>query len=670
MDEFVKLDLDSEDLVDDHISELKKIMPEVFSESGIDFDKLRLLLGDEVDEGDERYTFTWPGKADAIRQSQTSTSATLRPCIDKSRGRDGKDGSFDSDNIYIEGDNLEALKLLQRAYHGKVKLIYIDPPYNTGHNFVYKDSFGDSIANYKKQAGLSGQSNTDTSGRFHSDWCSMMYPRLKLARELLSDDGAIFISIDDNESANLRKICDEIFGTGCFVADISWQRNYSTRNDSKGIPAEVEHMLCYSRNSGWQPNRLERTAEMDAKYKNPDGDTQPWTSSDPFAPGAATHQGMVYAIQHPFTGNLIYPSNGRCWTFDQSQILKIMNGWCPYELRDIHDEQERAKVCGVAPGEVRKGVKAIMLAQGLEASRRQAGATLERGPWPHFYFTRNGNGGIRRKIYLDSVGGRLPTNLWKYEEVGHTDEAKKEVKALFNGSIPFDTPKPVRLMKRVLQVGSNGDSLVLDFFSGSATMADAIMRQNAFDGGSRKYILVQLPEPMSGEFDNLCEVGEERIRQAGREVIEEVGESNRQLKLGEDPKPIPDIGFRVFKLDESGIVNPKEGQLLIDRRKPDRSDLDIIFEVMIKWGYELTYPIEKAEYAGYTCYSVAAGDLICCMEPGLTIEALEAIASERPRRVFVMDSAFAGDDSLKLNALAIFNRVEEQTQHKIELRTV
>ena len=227
MDKIKKLDLESKDLVADRMQRLRQLMPEVFEESGIDFDKLRLLLGDEVDEGDERYAFTWPGKANAIRQSQTSTTATLRPRIDKSRGRSGKDGSFDSDNIYIEGDNLETLKLLQRAYHGKVKLIYIDPPYNTGHDFVYKDKFGDTIENYKEQTGQNNQSNPDTSGRFHSDWCSMMYPRLKLARELLSDDGSIFISIDDNEDANLREMCNEIFGEDNFYAQIVWQKRTS-----------------------------------------------------------------------------------------------------------------------------------------------------------------------------------------------------------------------------------------------------------------------------------------------------------------------------------------------------------------------------------------------------------------------------------------------------------
>ena len=247
MSEIQKMNLESESLVDDRLNKLKEIMPEVFSESGIDFDKLRLELGDEVDEGQERYAFTWPGKADAIRQSQTVSTATLRPCVEKSRGRDGEDGSFDSDNIYIEGDNLEVLKLLQRGYHGKVKMIYIDPPYNTGHDFVYHDSFGDTIENYKQQAGLVGQSNADTSGRYHSDWCSMMYPRLRLARELLSNDGVIFISIDDNEVDNLKKLLDEVFGESNFAARFMWTKTMTPPALAYKCRKTVEYVLCYER---------------------------------------------------------------------------------------------------------------------------------------------------------------------------------------------------------------------------------------------------------------------------------------------------------------------------------------------------------------------------------------------------------------------------------------
>ena len=271
MAEIEKMNLESEDLVEDRLAQLKELMPEVFTESGVDFDKLRLELGDEVDEGQERYAFTWPGKMDAIRQSQTPSTATLRPCVEKSRGHDGEDGSFDSDNVYIEGDNLEVLKLLQSGYHGKVKMIYIDPPYNTGHDFVYKDKFGDTIKNYKEQAGLANQSNADTSGRYHSDWCSMMYPRLRLARELLSDDGVIFISIDDNEDRNLRIICDEVFGEVNFVAQCVRKRRNSQANLSKNISPIHEYILMYAKTNGDVLNRISANID-ESEYKNPDND--------------------------------------------------------------------------------------------------------------------------------------------------------------------------------------------------------------------------------------------------------------------------------------------------------------------------------------------------------------------------------------------------------------
>lgn len=666
MEQIEKVPLESANLLSKRLELMQQLFPEVFSEDGIDFEKLRLELGDEVDNGDERFAFTWPGKRDAIRQSQTSSMATLRPCLNKSRSRNGEDGSFDSDNIYIEGDNLEVLRLLQRAYHGKVKLIYIDPPYNTGHDFVYHDTFSDAVENYKVQSNLAGQSNADTSGRYHSNWCSMMYPRLKLARELLADDGAIFISIDDNENANLRKICDEVFG-GCFVGDVAWQRTYSPRNDSKGIPSEVEHILVYSRCAGWNPGRLPRTNEMDERYDSPDNDPIPWSSGDAAAPGAATHHGMVYAIQHPITGRLLYPSNGRCWTFGQQQMLDLMSEWAEYELRIIDDADRRAQICGCSTSEIEE-ISAIMLKDDGEATYRQARERYAQGSWPRLYFTSNGEGGIRCKRYLDVVEGKLPTNLWPHKEVGNSDEAKKELKKLFNGTVPFDTPKPVRLMDRILTIASNSDSLVLDFFSGSASMAHAVMQKNAEDGGSRRFILVQIPELASADFETLCDVGEERIRRAGNKIKAELEESNRQLKLDEEPKQLPDIGFRVFKLDESGIRRPEEDQLLIDRVKPDRSDLDIIFEMMLKWGLELTYPVEEDEICGYPVYSVACDELICCMKPGLTVEVLEAIAEREPRRVFLLDSVI--DDTVKLNALQIFKRVEERTQRKIDLRTV
>lgn len=300
-----------------------------------------------------------------------------------------------SENMIIHGDNLEALKALLPQYEGKVKCIYIDPPYNTGNEgWCYNDNVSDP--HIQKWLGeVVGKEGEDLTR--HDKWLCMMYPRLMLLQKLLADDGVIFISIDDNELYNLKSICDEIFGASCYVSDIAWQRTYSTRNDSKGIVNEVEHILVYSKEPEWNPNKLPRTAEMDAKYKNPDNDVSAWRTSDAFAPGAATHQGMVYAIQHPFTGKMLYPSNGACWRYQQDTMLEIMNGWTKYELQDLHDEKERAHVCGISPDEVRPDVKAIVLADPLEVASANAQKVLEHGQWPRFFFTKGGKGGIARK---------------------------------------------------------------------------------------------------------------------------------------------------------------------------------------------------------------------------------------------------------------------------------
>ena len=409
--------------------------------------------------------------------------------------------------MIIHGDNLAALKSLLPRYEGRVKCIYIDPPYNTGNEgWVYNDNVNDP--QIKKWLGeVVGKEGEDFSR--HDKWLCMMYPRLRLLQKLLSNDGAIFISIDDNELYNLKLVCDEIFGSNCFIANISWQRTYSTRNDSKGIVSEVEHILAYSKLPGWQPNKLPRTAEMDKKYKNPDNDPKGvWRSDNAYAPNAATHQGMVYAIQHPFTGELLYPTVSSCWRYEQAEMLSIMNGWCPYELRDIGDDEKRAEICGVGVDGVRKGVKAIMLAGGSRscatedaadarervppASRKMAEKVLKEGPWPKFFFSKNGKGGIARKTYLDKVGGIPPTNLWEYKDVGHTDEAKKELMAIFGGKSPFDTPKPVRLIERILKIATDKDAIVLDSFAGSGTTAHAVLKMNAEDGGNRRFILVEM----------------------------------------------------------------------------------------------------------------------------------------------------------------------------------
>lgn len=410
-----------------------------------------------------------------------------------------------SGNMVIHGDNLEALKALLPRYAERVNCIYIDPPYNTGNEgWIYNDAVNDP--QIRKWLGeVVGKEGEDLSR--HDKWLCMMYPRLRLLQQLLAPHGSIFISIDDNEAAKLRLICDEIFGSHCFVADISWQRTYSTRNDSKGIPAEVEHLLVYSKLPGWNPLKLERTAEMDAKYKNPDNDVQAWTSSDAFAPGANTHQGMVYAVEHPFTGKFIYPGVGNCWRYEQQEMLRIFSGWTDYELRDLDDASERARVCGIAADEVKAGVKGIVLVKPLEEARADAQSVMDRGQWPRFYFTKGGKGGVRRKTYLDSVGGALPTNYWSYEDAGHTDEAKKEVRAIFDGRVAFDTPKPTKLVERILRIATLPGDLVLDSFAGSGTTGQAVLNTNKADGGDRNFILVEL-----GDYAD--SVTAERVRRA------------------------------------------------------------------------------------------------------------------------------------------------------------
>lgn len=635
MADIQKVNLESENLVDDRLNKLKELMPEVFTESGIDFDKLRLELGDDVDEGQERYAFTWPGKTDAIRQSQTVSTATLRPCVEKSRGRDGEDGSFDSDNIYIEGDNLEVLKLLQRAYHGKVKMIYIDPPYNTQKDFIYHDSFGETIENYRAQAKLLGQSNTDTNGRFHSDWCSMIYPRLRLARELLSDDGSIFISIGEEEVATLKSICVEIFGESNFVGNIVWQSRTSISNDDE-ISSNHNHTLVYSKLRSvldFGGDEIDGT-----EYSNPDDDPRgPWKC----VPIDANHAGgdTQFPITNPNTGVDYYPPNGRSWAYNRETVSQLMS-----------------------------------------EGRIAFGTTGQSAP--------------KRKLYLKEriAKGDTKTPSSLLLDAGTTKNGTEEIMELL-GSKVFDFPKPTTLIERLLRYGMpDGKGIFLDFFSGSATSAQAAMLKNQSDGGNRSFICVQLPEDLDEALKTssidarktaeraialldslnrahyLTELGAERIRRAGDKAKSGLEESNRQLKLGEEPKSLPDIGFRVFALDDSGIERPQPGQLVLDVVKPDRTELDIVFEMMLKWGLELTLPVEKSDAAGYPIWSVACDELVCCMSKGLTIEALEAIADMEPRRVLILDSVL--DDTLKLNAAQIFKHAGERMGREIELRTV
>ncbi len=672
------------DLTQENVEKIAALFPNAVTEAtdadgnlvrAIDFDALREnLSGAPVVEGArERYQFTWPGKRESKLEARRPTRKVMRPQPEKSKDWDT------TQNLYIEGDNLEALKIMRETYAGKVKLIYIDPPYNTGHDFVYDDDFSQTREEYEAQSGDFDETggrlvaNLESNGRFHSDWCSMMYPRLLLARDLLVADGAIFISIDDNESANLRKICDEVFGSGCFVGDIAWQRTYSIRNDSKGIPTETEQLLCYSKQPDWQPGKLPRTAEMNSKYSNPDGDWSAWRTDNAYASEAKTHQGMVYAIQHPLTGEMLYPSNGSHWRYSQDAMLEAMNGWCPYILQDLGDAEKRAQICGVSTAEVRAGVKAIVLAQTLEESSILAKQVLDKGPWPKFFFTKNGQGGIARKTYLEDVGGRLPTNFWPFSECGHTDEAKKELQKLFGGSAPFDTPKPVRLLDRILTIASEPDSLVLDFFSGSASMAQAVMEKNAKDGGSRRFILVQIPEETSGQFSTLTEVGEERIRRAGAKIADEVDKANEQLELNAEPKPLPDLGFRVLAVGDSVIKDEyaEPGQyeqasldLFANNAVEDATDLDLLFQVLPAFRIPYSASIAERTLGGKRVLDVNDGQLIACFDTGVGVEAIEAIAKERPLYAVFRDACFAGDSDVA-NLEELFKTFSPDTIRKV-----
>ena len=645
-----KLNMQTTNIVDENIKRIGELFPNCLTERlndegkpevAIDFDQLRQELSKDIVEGnEERYQFTWPDKRNAIRLANAPTTDTLRPCRSESVDFDN------TQNLYIEGDNLQVLKLLRENYLGKVKMIYIDPPYNTGKDFVYNDDFDQEKEEYIHNSGQYDEegnrlvANPESNGRFHTDWLNMIYPRLKVAKDLLSEDGVLFISIDDREAENLIKVCNEIYGESCFVANISWQKTYSPRNDSKGVPAEKECIVIFGRKPGWTPKKLPRTEEMDSLYKNPDNDIAAWTSDNPCAPGARTHQGMVYAIQHPFTGEMLYPYTGSCWRYQQEDMFKIMNGWCEYELRELQDADVRAKICGIDAGEVRQGVKAIVLKLPLEESKKQAEFILKRGQWPKFYFTKNGEGGIRRKTYLTEVDGRMVTNLWPHTEVGHTDEAKKELKALFDGDIPFDTPKPVRLLNRIVQIATDEDSIVLDFFSGSATTAHAVMQHNASDSAHRKFILVQIPENVDNKYGNLCEIGKERIRRAGKKIKEESPLTTQDL----------DTGFRVLKLDSSNMLDVyytpsefNEQKLFEDNIKSDRTEEDLLFQTMIELGIALSAKIEKRSIAGKTVWSVSDSYLMACFDEEVNETTITEIARQQPYYFVMRDSSLAND---------------------------
>ena len=601
-----------------NLEALYQIAPSVFTEARdpktgettrkVDFDALRALLGDAIkEEGGESYQFTWVGKRAAKAEAARPTDKTLRPVVE-----DSVDWN-NTKNIYIEGDNLEVLKLLQRSYLGKVKMIYIDPPYNTGNDFVYNDDFARTAAEEDLDAGnvdelgLRYRKNTDSNGKFHSDWCSMIYSRLLVARSLLTEDGVIFISIDDNEVRNLRNICDEVFGEGNYISTLVWERAYSPKNDAKYISNSHDYIVMYAKSiDNFTIGRLPRTEEANARYSNPDNDPRGiWKPSDM---SVKTYNAECdYPITTP-SGRTVEPPAGRCW-------------------------------------------------------RLSAKAFAERLQDNRIWFGADGNSVPSIKRFLSELKyeGMAPTSILFYKEVGHSQEGAQEVVALFGDKGVFDGPKPVRLMQRLITLANlNDDSIVLDFFSGSASTAHALMKTNAEKDSHCRFIMVQLPEEVSDtkknqDYDTIPEIGKERIRRAGKKIKEESPLTTQDL----------DTGFRVFRLDESNYLDvkksPKEYDqdklgLFADNIKQGRTDLDLLFGSMLAWGVQLDMPMTTEQVDACTVYTVNEGDLVACFSAAITDKVIQAMADKMPLRILFRDSCFT-DDAQKINIYETFKQL-------------
>lgn len=633
-----KLKMHSMDGVAANIDKIGALFPNCVTETmkggkvvrAIDFDMLRQELSDVVVEGPtERYQFTWPEKRKSVLASNAPITATLRPCREESV-------DFETtENLYIEGDNLDVLKLLQETYLGKVKLIYIDPPYNTGKDFVYDDDFSENIDDYMSRSGQYDDvgnrlvQNTESNGRFHTDWLNMIFPRLRIAKDLLTEDGVIFISIDSRESANLRKICDEVFGASCFVCDAIWRSSDNSNNDAKQFSNDYNSTLIYSRYPLWQPQKQD-DPEKRKHFKNPDNDPRgPYFDGNPLN-SPNYRENLIYDIVSP-SGNIIHPpKNGWRWSKETLQ-QKMATG----EIRFNEDETN-----------------------------------------------------IRRRTYLSDMEGLPPSNLWTdLEKTGHNRQAKYELLQLLPEDV-FDTPKPVKLLMYILSlVQDSKDAIIMDFFSGSATTADAVMQANAADGGKRKFIMVQLPEDLDvslqkasndnkkalenaiglceklGKPHLLTEIAKERIRRAGSQI--------------KDASPLTlaglDIGFRVLKLDSSNMkdvyYNPEEytmGSLfgMADNIKDDRTPEDLLFQVMLDLGILLSSKIEETTIAGKKVFSVADGYLYACFDSDVSEETVKAIAQKKPYYAVFRDSGFA-TDSVATNFEQIFETYSPSTTRKV-----
>ncbi len=625
-----KLKMQSLDVIGSNIEKIQQLFPYCVTERlgkdgkpelAIDFEKLQAELSNEIiGEGEERYQFTWPDKRAANRLANTPTTMTLRPCREESVDFDH------TQNLYIEGDNLDVLKALRETYLGKVKMIYIDPPYNTGNDFVYNDDFAQSRGEFEETSGLFDeegnqtidpmQRNTESNGRFHTDWLNMIYPRLKVARDLLSDDGVIFISIDDNEQKNLKNICDEVLGEKNFLTQVIWERAFSPVNLMKHFSPSHDYILCYAKNIDIAIcNGIPRTAEADSRYINPDNDPRGvWSSSD-ISVGPAVPEN-IYPITTP-SGRIVEPPAGRSWRLSKKAFLERLND-------------------------------------------------------NRIWFGPDGNGVPRIKRFLSELRkqGMTPMTLWKKEDVGHSQDATQKLQKLFDGHKFFDYPKPVELITRSLSLYTNKDSIVLDFFSGSATTAHAVMQLNAEDGGNRKFIMVQLPEKTDEKseaykagYKNICEIGKERIRRAGQKIKEENKDKEGIEKL--------DTGFRVLKLDSSNMEDvyytPQEftPQLLFNENvKADRTGEDLLFQVMLDLGIELSAKIETRQIAGKTVHIVDDNYLVACFDRDVTEAAIKEIAELHPV-YFVMRDASAANDNVIDNFEQLFEAYSKDTVRKI-----
>ena len=628
-----KLKMQTENLADKNFEMLSKMFPNALTETitgyddgkpiverAIDADVLRQEISCKVVEGkDERYQFTWPNKKKAVLLANTPIDKTLRPCRKESVDFDN------TENLYIEGDNLEVLKLLHETYLGKVKMIYIDPPYNTGNDFVYEDDFTQSMDEYRENSGQFDDygnrlvKNIDSNGRFHTDWLNMIYPRIKLAKELLADDGVLFISIDDGEAANLMKLCNDVMGEVNFVADLIWQKKFSRANDATYFSTMHDHILCYCKssialnNNGWEIGLIPREDELPKGYSNPDNDPRGvWTSVILSAKSGS--ESLLYEIKTP-SGRKVVPPSGRFWSCSKDTFEK----W--------------------------------------KADNR-------------IWFGINGDGVPRKKTFLSEVQqGLRPNTILFQDEVGNNQEAKQETKALFNGLGVFDGPKPVRLLKYLLRVANvHANDIILDFFSGSATTAHAVMELNAEKNEKCKFIMIQLPESTEekseaykARYKNICEIGKERIRRAAKKIADE----NPEAKF--------DGGFRVLKCDSSNMKDvyytPSETQqsffdTYADNIKEDRTPEDLLFQVMLDLGVLLSSKIEETTIAGKQVFNVADGFLIACFDNDVTEETMKAVAEKKPYYAVFRDSSMA-NDSVATNFDQIFASISPDTVRKV-----